>query len=88
MDKLERLYREPQARRESVLRPGDTCTKAGQLFREVLQKRTPPLQEIDAANPIKSTFEFYEEVPDAVPIDISGSYVDVVARHIGGAGIP
>ena len=37
---------------------------------------------------IKSNFEFYEEVPDEIPLDISGSDVKVVVRRLGGAGGP
>ena len=39
-------------------------------------------------DPINSDFELYEEVPDAAPLNISGSDVEVVARHIVGAGRP
>ena len=37
---------------------------------------------------INSTFDFYEEVPYSAPLKISSSDVEVVARHIGGAGGP
>ena len=39
-------------------------------------------------DPIKSTFELYEEVLDTVLLDISGSDVKILARHLGGAGGP
>ena len=47
----------------------------------------PPLQGIDAVDPIKSTFELYEEVPYAVTLGISGSGVKVVAWHLRGADV-
>ena len=53
--------------------------------------RTPPpptLQDIHAADPNNSTFEMYQEIPDAVPFDISGADVEVVARCINSSDIP
>ena len=38
--------------------------------------------------PINSTFGFYEEVPDAAPLGISGSDIEAMERRIGGAGGP
>ena len=32
-------------------------------------------------------YDFYKEVPDAPPLDIYGSYVEVVERRLGYAGI-
>ena len=69
-----------------MLGPGDACTNTGCPVREVIQEKHPPLQEIDDPDPINSTFEVYEEVSDAVLLEISGSDVEVVARHLGGAG--
>ena len=69
-----------------VLGPGGACTKIGRPIREVIQEKNPHHQKIDDAVPIKSTFELYEEVPDAVFLEMYGSYVEVVARHIRGAG--
>ena len=44
------------------------------------------MQYIDAAYPINSIFEFYEDFLDVVPLYISGSYVEVVEHHLGGSG--
>ena len=71
-----------------VLRQGDACTKIGRPVRELLQEKHPPLQEIDASDPIKYPFEFYKEVPDVIPLDISASYVEVVAQRLRGASGP
>ena len=46
------------------------------------------LQEIDSTDPINSTFEFYEEVPDVDSLYISGSDVNMVERYFGGDGVP
>ena len=40
------------------------------------------LQEIDDVDPLNSTFELYEEVPDATPLDIYGLDAKLVERHI------
>ena len=51
------------------------------------------IQGTDAVYPIKSTFEFYEEVPDLVDLGISCSDVEMVtwllgcADVLGGAGV-
>ena len=37
-------------------------------------------------DPLKFIFEFYEEVPDAALLKISGSDVELLVRHIRGAG--
>ena len=37
---------------------------------------------------MNSTFEFFEEVMDTVPLNFYGSDVDVVVRRLGGAGGP
>ena len=66
-----------------MIGPGGTCTKTGCPVREVLKDNNPSLQEKDSTDTINSTFEFYEEVLDAVHLDIYGSYVEVVARHLG-----
>ena len=44
---------------EGVLIPGDICAKTGILVREVLQKKHPPIQEIDNTDTINSTLYFY-----------------------------
>ena len=67
-----------------VLVPGDSYSKTGSPVREVLQKNQTSLQEIDTTDPIKSTFEFSDVVPDAEPLEISASEVEVVARYLGG----
>ena len=69
-----------------MLGPGDAFTNTSCLSREVLQENKPQLQEIDSADPINYTFELYEEVPDAVPLDISGSDEKLVVHHLGGVG--
>ena len=46
----------------------------------------PPLQEIDAADPINSTFGLYEEVLYVAPLGISGSDVEVVSQCLGDVG--
>ena len=37
-------------------------------------------------DPINYTFEFYEEVWDETPLEISGSDVEVVEENLGGSG--
>ena len=33
---------------------------------------------------VNYSFELYEEVPDASPLNVSGSDVEIVARRLGG----
>ena len=46
---------------------GNNCTNTGILVREVLQENYPTLQEIEASEPIKYNFDFYEEVSGLPP---------------------
>ena len=57
----------------------DTCIKREYPVRKVLQGNHPPIQEIDTTEPIKSTFDLYENVLDAVTHYISGSDIEVLA---------
>ena len=71
-----------------VLGTDNSCTKIGRPFQEILQWKHTLLQKIDSADPVNSKFELYKEVPEVVPLDITISYVEVMAWRIGGVGVP
>ena len=74
--------------RGEVIRSDDSCNKIGSLVQDILQEKYTLIQEIYSADPVTSKFELYKEVPELVPLDITISYVEVMAWRIGGVGVP
>ena len=72
----------------SYLTPYDLCTKIGRLEKYFLQEPPSPRSSILIYGPEKSNFEMYEDIPDKLPLEISGADVEVVERCIDGSGGP
>jgi hypothetical protein len=71
-----------------VLQPDDACTKTGRLVLEVLRGKHPSMHDPapDLQDPGRGLFEPYGDVPEPVPVEITGDMVeDVASRLSGGA---
>ena len=66
----------------------DACTKTGCTFQGFLQEKHSLLHKLDTTDPFNLNFELYEEIPDAVFLEIFDAYVEVVERHLRSAGRP
>ena len=62
-----------------VLTPDEVSEKTGRLVKGIIQEKHPPLQDIDAVEPKNSTFDMYEDIPDAATLDISDDDVEAVS---------
>jgi hypothetical protein len=72
-----------------VLQPDDTCSKTGKPVLEVLRGKHPAMRDPqpDMEDDARGSFEHYDEVPEAVPLVITGDVVEKVASRLsGGAG--
>jgi hypothetical protein len=72
-----------------VLQLDGACTKTGRPVHEVLRGKHPLMRDPapDLQDPNRGLFEPYGDVPEPVPVEITGDVVeDVASRLSGGAG--
>jgi hypothetical protein len=72
-----------------VLQPDDLCSKTGKPVLAVLRSKHPKMRDPqpDMTDPDRGSFEPYDEVPEPIPLVISGDVVEQVASRLsGGAG--
>ena len=68
-----------------VMKPTDTCTKAGIPVLEVLHSKHPDKRVPDLDDPNNLAFETYPRVPDPIPLQCDVFEVEKIARKLNGA---
>ena len=72
--------------RGGSIKPEVWFTNTGKPVQDVLHDKAPLLYKIHTAESIKPTFDIYKKVPDLVPLNIYGSYDEVLLQSLGGTG--